>query len=74
MSNNDALVKLLEGPTTRNDLGITHYQMTKLIEAELVANRRVLRTERRGRPAFILALTSKGRGRAKRAASKLVTV
>ena len=72
MSNStEVLVRLLDGPHTRQELGITHYTMVRLLEDELVSNKRVVQTGRRGRPAYLLALTPKGRGRARRAAAKV---
>lgn len=71
MSNDVILVKLLNGPTTRAELGATFPRIENLVAAGFIQSRRVVVTGQRGRPAKLFALTSKGRGRAKRVADKV---
>lgn len=71
MSNTDVLVRLLDGPATREDLGLSLYRVNALASKEGVITKgaKVVRTGQRGRPSFTWRLTNKGRSRAKRLAS-----
>jgi predicted ArsR family transcriptional regulator len=67
------LVDLLNAgqPSTAADLSTNSIYMGRLIARDLIKVKDQVNSGRKGRPAHIYALTAKGRGRAKRAASKV---